>query len=72
MTADTFAARLQALRRGAGLSQSQLARRAGLSVRTLQGWEAGRRVPSVEAAALLAAALGISLDRLAGLKGAPQ
>ena len=29
-----------------GLSQSEFARLLGVSVRTLQGWEQGRRVPS--------------------------
>ena len=29
----------------AGLSQNQLAEKSGVSVRTLQDWEAGRRVP---------------------------
>jgi transcriptional regulator with XRE-family HTH domain len=67
MPADTFAARLQRLRLAAGLSQSQLAGRAKLSVRTLQGWEQGRGQPGIGAAALLAAALGVTLDRLAGL-----
>ncbi len=37
-----------------GLSQSEFARLLGVSVRTLQEWEQGRRVPSGPARALLA------------------
>ncbi len=36
-----------------GLSQSQFARLLGLSVRTLQGWEQGRKQPSGAARTLL-------------------
>ena len=35
----TFGQNLQKLRERAGLSQSDLARRAGLSLRSLQNWE---------------------------------
>jgi transcriptional regulator with XRE-family HTH domain len=61
-----MAARLQKLRKAAGLSQSQLARAAGVPVATLQGWERARRMPRLEAAIKLADALGITLDELAG------
>ena len=47
------AALLQGLRAGAGLSQSQFARAAGVSVRTLQEWEQGRKRPSGAAQSLL-------------------
>ena len=36
---------VKAIRRKAGLSQSQFARRFGFSVRTLQDWELGRAQP---------------------------
>jgi transcriptional regulator with XRE-family HTH domain len=57
---------LKKLRAAAGLSQSQLARAAGVSVGTLKNWEQGRREPLLGAAVKLAGALGVSLDELAG------
>jgi putative transcriptional regulator len=44
------------IRAKAGLSQSEFARLLGVSVRTLQEWEQGRRVPSGPARTLLAIA----------------
>jgi putative transcriptional regulator len=44
-------------RRRTGLSQAQFARLLGVSVRTLQEWEQGRRVPSGAAKTLLKVAL---------------
>lgn len=43
-------------RRKTGLSQSQFAALIGVSVRTLQGWEQGRKQPSGAARTLLAIA----------------
>jgi putative transcriptional regulator len=42
-----------AVRRKTGLSQSRFAELLGVSVRTLQDWEQGRRVPSGAARTLL-------------------
>jgi transcriptional regulator with XRE-family HTH domain len=63
-----MAARLQALRKKANLSQSQLARLAGVPVSTLQDWEHGRRYMRLESAMKLADALELTLDELAGRK----
>jgi transcriptional regulator with XRE-family HTH domain len=58
--------RLQDLRLSAGLSQSQLARAAGIPTGSLKNWEQGLRLPRLDAAYRLAKALGITLDLLAG------
>ena len=49
-----------------GLSQAQLAQRAGVSLRQLSRYEAGEQQPVLSAAVMLADALGISLTQLAG------
>src|SRR6476646_4502434 len=49
-----------------GLSQTQLAQRAGVSPRQLARYEAGEQQPVLSAAVTLADALGISLTQLAG------
>lgn len=59
---DVIKTRRVALR----LSQSDLARQAGVSVRQLSRYEAGEQQPTLSAAVQLAEALGISLAQLAG------
>jgi putative transcriptional regulator len=44
---------VQSIRERTGLSQSQFAKLLGVSLRTLQEWEQGRRAPSGAARALL-------------------
>jgi len=44
---------VQSIRERTGLSQSQFAKLLGVSVRTLQEWEQGRRAPSGAARTLL-------------------
>jgi transcriptional regulator with XRE-family HTH domain len=65
---ETLGRRLQRLRHAVGLSQSQAASVAGLSIGTLRNWERDRREPLLGAVARLAQALGCTLDELAGLK----
>lgn len=60
-----FAALLKELRTKAGLTQPELADRAGIPLTTLQGHEQGRRLPNFPTAVRLARALGVSLDELA-------
>ena len=59
-------ARLQELRQQKGLSQSQLARAAGVPVGSLKNWEQGKRHLQLSTACQLARALGITVDELAG------
>jgi transcriptional regulator with XRE-family HTH domain len=59
--------RLQELRLSKELSQTQLAKLAGVPVGSLRSWEYGRREPLLSTAARLAIALGVSLDELAGI-----
>ena len=59
-----FGATLQRLRRGADLSQAALAERSGLSLRNVQNWEQGHRVPRAPALLALAKALGVSVETL--------
>jgi transcriptional regulator with XRE-family HTH domain len=66
----TFGQRLQELRKAAGLSQTELAARSATAIDTFRKWEQGRTLPSIEAAARLATALGVSLDQLGGTGGA--
>jgi DNA-binding XRE family transcriptional regulator len=58
--------RLRELRQGADLSQAKLATAAGVSQRTVQNWEYGKRTFDIESAVKLADVLGITLDELVG------
>jgi transcriptional regulator with XRE-family HTH domain len=60
----SFANELQKLRRARGLSQTDLAERAGISIDSLRNWEQGRVLPRIDAAHRLARALGVSIDAL--------
>jgi transcriptional regulator with XRE-family HTH domain len=63
---------MQRLRQAAGLSQSGLARATGIPVGTIKNWEQGIRFPRMDLAVKVAAALGITLDELAGVAEKPQ
>lgn len=59
--------KLQEVRREAGLSQSQLAEKAGISVRTLQHYEIGDkdiRKAAVETVLKIAEALGCDINKI--------
>lgn len=58
--AETLGQRIASLRHAAGLSQSQLAERAGISTGTLKNWEQGIRQPLPKGIAAIARGLGIS------------
>lgn len=63
-TPDTFADRLKALRASTGLSQSQLAAAAGLSLGAITHLEQGLRQPGLQTAMALARGLGVGVCRL--------
>lgn len=60
----TFASRLRELRINAGLTQAQLAERAGLGSQAIPRLERGEREPTWETACLLADALAIDVGKL--------
>lgn len=53
---------IETARRSAGLTQAELAERAGTSQATVSAYEAGRKTPSAETFARLLAASGSRLD----------
>jgi non-specific serine/threonine protein kinase len=66
---EPFGALLRRYRLAAGLSQEELAERAGLSVQALSALENGRRqIPYRHTVALLASALGLSAPEIARLE----
>ncbi len=58
--AETLGQRIASLRHAAGLSQPQLAERAGISTATLRNWEQGIRFPLPVGLVAIAKGLGIS------------
>ena len=69
-----FGELLGKLRKEAGLTQAGLADKAGLSARTVQSWEQGRRAPVSPDFFQLVKVLGVSADAFAGIsvdKGKP-
>ena len=68
-----FGKRLKALREAAGLTQQQLAVKAGLSVSNLSQLEQGQKTdPRISTVAALAGALGVTCDELMGRPGASK
>jgi transcriptional regulator with XRE-family HTH domain len=64
-----LASNIKKLRQKAGLSQDQLARKAGIPYSTYLKIESGyTSSPSIQAVASIAEALGVSIDELVGRK----
>ncbi len=61
---DKFKVRLMHFRQAAGLSRPELSQRSGVSVRTLEGWEQGRREPGAFDLQRVADALGVTVAQL--------
>ncbi|MEM9754580.1 MAG: helix-turn-helix transcriptional regulator, partial [Pseudomonadota bacterium] len=57
----TFGDRLAAAREGAGLSASDLARRAGVGLQTVRAWENDQSEPRANTLQRVAGILGVSL-----------
>jgi transcriptional regulator with XRE-family HTH domain len=64
---QTFAVKLKQLREAAGISQLELATRAGMNQFTVAKLEQGQREPSLQTAQALARALGVSLSAFDGV-----
>lgn len=68
MVSMPLTARIIYLRKSRGLNRTRLAQLSGVSLRTLEDWEAGRRVPrDVYQIHAVAAALGMSIEDYLGL-----
>ncbi len=64
---SSFSSRLRAAREAAGLSIPALAALCNMPRQTIHLLESGQRQPSLATATTLATALGMSLDKLAGM-----
>src|SRR5262249_25533599 len=63
-TSSGFASNLRRLRQRTGLTQAQLAEKAGLHLHGVTKLEQGDREPALATAAKIAAALGVTVDEL--------
>ena len=61
-----FGSYLKTQRELAGLSQSELAKKTGLSQAAISRWEDDLRIPTIENCLILANYYGISIDELIG------
>lgn len=64
-----FKNNLKAMRVRAGLTQLEMARKAGVPFRTYQNWETGAREPRLQALVALASALDVTVDQLLRTSG---
>ena len=62
----TCSERIKERRTKNGLTQKQLAKESGLSERSVQNYELGERIPTLQAAISLADYFDVSLDYLVG------
>lgn len=58
--------KLKKVRKGTGLTQMEVAKKANVSIRGYQNYEAGIRVPNVRTAILIAQALNSSVEECFG------
>lgn len=64
MNKQVFARNMRFARLFQGMTQKQLAEAAGIAVGSVSAYEKGQKVPPVDAAYRMAAALGVSLDSM--------
>ena len=67
-----IAGNVRELRRSKGLSQEALARKAGVSLQTVQRIEGAGRMASLDSLEQVASALGVNLKRLYRFRAAPR
>jgi transcriptional regulator with XRE-family HTH domain len=60
----SFGRTLARLREAAGLTQTQLAQKAGVAIDSFRRWEQDRHLPRVDLAYRLAEALGVGIEEL--------
>lgn len=66
----TFGERLRAMREKKGMTQTELSEAAGITMRSVQNYESGKRYPgNIEIAMKIAAALGTNTQKLLGEEG---
>ena len=68
MNLITFSEKLRVLRKSAGLTQEQLANRAGLSKYSISKYENGIKAPSIDTLEQFAHIFRVSIDYLVGLE----
>ena len=72
LSSKTLASNIKKFRQKSGLSQDQLARKAGIPYSTFLKIESGYTPnPSIQAVLNIAEALGVSIDELVGRKAKP-
>ena len=61
-----FSENLANVRRSKNLTQAEIARQAGIPVRSYQRYESGEQEPTLSKLTAIADALGVSIDELVG------
>ena len=64
---NTFGERIRQFRKAAGITQGELAQKLNVHLQTVSKWERGISEPDIAWLGELCAALGVSLERLAGV-----
>ena len=67
-----FGAELKYHRESAGLSQTEVAKRTGITQAAISRWEDDLRIPNIENCILLADLYGITIDELVGRETIPM